>query len=102
MRAETVINKLLDEATAVALAELEKRVRTALRAGHKGRNPARSFLMGMGDASFYDKNNQPLLADFDQKWAWADPTYRFIQLFDDTLNLTGYEMQIVGPDAPCT
>lgn len=100
MKAEAHIKKLLDEATTIALAELEKRVRTVLRAGAKGRNPARSFCMAMGAASFYDKDGEPLTADFDQKWRWADPTYNFLSEFDDALHLTGCPMRIDGPDEP--
>lgn len=100
MKAETRINQLLDEATAIALAELEKRVRTVLRAGAKGRNPARGFTMCMGTAFFWDKDRDPLDDRGYLKMAWADPTYNLLSEFDDALHLTGCPMRIEGPDEP--
>lgn len=102
MKAETAVNNLLTIAKDLALVELEKRVRTVLRAGHKGRNPARSFSMGLGEATFFDKDGQPLWAEFNQTWVWAEPTYRLLELFDDTLGLTNQVMRIDGPDEPVT
>lgn len=94
------IDMLLEEAFDIAIAEVEKRVRTALRNGHKGRNPARSFCMAIGSCSFYDRHGEPLTADFGQKWQWSDPTYNFIGKYDEVLHLTGWPMKIEGPDEP--
>lgn len=88
----TRIDALIEQATKDALRLIESEARRILRA----RNPARSFCMGMGTASFYDKDGNPM----DDDHPAFESFYAFLYEHNDTLRLTGWPMKIDGPDEP--
>jgi hypothetical protein len=82
----------IQAAIAEVLAEIEKRARTVLR-----NNPAiDSFCMGMGRATFYRKDGEPIMDEL----SCMRPLFALIEEYDDDLRLTGTPMKIDGPDEP--
>ncbi|MCM3352236.1 hypothetical protein M3616_24090, partial [Bacillus velezensis] len=86
------IDALIEQATKDALRLIESEARRILRA----RNPARSFCMAMGIATFYDKDKRPLFDDHPA----LDSFYSFLYEHNSALRLTGWPMKIEGPDEP--
>jgi hypothetical protein len=90
--ASSRIDALIEQATKDALRLIESEVRRILRA----RNPARSFCMAMGIATFYDKDKVPLFDDHPALISF----YEFLYEYHTALRLTGWPMKIDGPDEP--
>lgn len=92
MTARTIIRLLLDDATAEALKEIEKRVRKILR----GKNAADNFYMAMGSATFYTRDGKHIERDM----SYLRSFYEFLDEFDDILKLTGIPMRMLSADDP--
>lgn len=88
----TRIDALIEQATKDALRLIESEARRILRA----RNPARSFCMAMGIASFCDKDGHSLSDDHPA----VNSFYEFLYEHNSALRLTGWPMKIDGPDEP--
>jgi hypothetical protein len=88
----TAIDALLDQATRHALALIESEARRILRAN----NPAKSFCMAMGGASFYDASGNSLWDDHPAFKSF----YSFLNEYDRMLCLTGTPMKIKSADGP--
>lgn len=81
---------LFRQAEALALVHIEKLARAVMK-----RNPrCKRFCMGMGTASFYDKDGEPIWDDT----PYLRPFYRFLDEWDTHYRLTGTPMRIVGHD----
>jgi hypothetical protein len=86
------IDRLLDQAEELALAEVERRARQVMQ-----KHPtAASFCMVMGSATFYDKHGEPIEEDR----TFVRPFYDFVDEFNRFLYLTGNPMNIKGHDGP--
>lgn len=90
--AARTIDALLARAIDHGKALIESEARRILR----GDNPAKSFCMGMGTASFYDRNGNPL----DDNHPAFQSFYAFLYEYNCYLYLTGIPVKIDGPDAP--
>ncbi|QBQ74385.1 hypothetical protein BcepSauron_005 [Burkholderia phage BcepSauron] len=87
-----VIDGLLAQATEHALTMIEREARRVLR----GPNRAASFCMGMGSASFSDKNGNLL----DDDYPPLSSVMAILAEFDHALKLTGTPMKIEHADGP--
>ena len=90
------IDRFLAQAAKVGRDEVERMARAILA----GRNPAASFCMAMGAASFYDKEGEPLPRMGNETPRWLEPFERFIGEYDQALCLTGNPMRIESPEGP--
>ena len=79
-----------------AYAEITKLVESEARRILRARNPARSFCMGMGTCSFYDKDGMPMYDDHPALKSF----YEFVYEYNGRLCFTGIPMKIDGPDEP--
>lgn len=74
------VDKLLQEAQNLVLAEIEKRVTKILLSP---KNLAISFVMAMGGACFYDKEGA--LDDC----TYMEPVYKLFEMYDQVFKLSG-------------
>ena len=87
------VRKLLDEAHAVAYAEVERRARQALR-----NKPGWAFCMAMGSASFYRPGVENDWSDEPRRWMAS--TLNFISEYDEALKLTGTPLKLTSATGP--
>lgn len=95
-KAAIAIDALLAQADKIAMELVEQEARRILRAGAKGRNPARSFCMGMGVASFYDRTGMFL----DEYHPAVASFYEFLYDYNSRLKLTGGFLKLETWDGP--
>lgn len=90
------IDGALEMAHAVAMLEIERLARAAMRNPSSG---AHEFCMAMGTAAFYGADGNPLDIPFPYPH-WAARLHKFIDDYDGALKLTGSPMRIQGADGP--
>lgn len=74
------VDKLLNEAESLVLAEIEKRVTKILLSP---KNHAVAFVMAMGGACFYDGE-----IGLDER-AYMEPVYKLFEMYDHVFKLSG-------------
>jgi len=95
-RARAMIDEALAAAHAVAMAEVERMARAALRNPSSG---AASFCMAMGSASFHRADGEPIMHP-GRYPNWARPIRHFLEDYSQPLGLYGTPLRIDGADAP--
>lgn len=83
------IDKLLEQATEIALAEIERRAKKLILQGK-----ADEFLMGNGTLCFYRKGEPVRGRDGWSSPKWQQPFNDFVAKYDECLHLTGCPLTV--------
>ena len=86
------LDAMLDKAHGLIMALIESEARRILRA----RNPAQSFCMGMGTATFYDREGRVM----DDDHPALNSFYAFVYEYNSAFRFTGAPLKIDSADAP--